>query len=329
MRGGMLGLGVILPFAATCLIMWRASVFSKFWFWTFLYAREYGSVIGVRDGLQILWSMVPEITGPSAFLWLIAGVGLSAIVWNRQTRAHGLFLGSFLFFSFLAVCPGFYFRGHYFILMLPAVSLLAGAAVAAAIEEVRERSNAAALQFLPVLIFAGAFVYPLIEQSDFLFEMDPLTANRSLYAPNPFPEALKIADYLKAHSAPNSRIAILGSEPEIYFYAQRHSATGYIYVYPLMEVQKYASTMQQEMISQIEAAQPEFIVVVDLQLSWMASPGSDPTILNWSRKYLAENYELDGIADILPETVYRWGADAQAYKPTSAYTVRVYKRRVR
>ena len=40
--------------------------------------------------------------------------------------AIAVFLLGFLFFSALALCPGFYFRLHYFILVLPAVSLLAG-----------------------------------------------------------------------------------------------------------------------------------------------------------------------------------------------------------
>ena len=45
-RGGMLSLGAILPFGVTCLILWKAGVFSKFWFWTFVYAREYGLALG-------------------------------------------------------------------------------------------------------------------------------------------------------------------------------------------------------------------------------------------------------------------------------------------
>jgi hypothetical protein len=45
-----------------------------------------------------------------------------------------------------------------------------------------------------------------------------------------------------------ARIADLGSEPEIYFYAHLHSATGYIYTYGLMDEQKYAWTMQRETI---------------------------------------------------------------------------------
>ena len=37
-----------------------------------------------------------------------------------------LFLFGFLLFSFLCVCPGFYFRQHYFIVFLPCVAILAG-----------------------------------------------------------------------------------------------------------------------------------------------------------------------------------------------------------
>jgi len=323
-RGGMLGFGAVLPFALTCFIMWRAGVFSKFWFWTFSYAREYGSAVGLSQGVQIFLGAFPPIVGPALFVWLIAGVGLSAIWWDREIRARGIFLAGFLLFSFLAVCPGFYFREHYFIVMLPAVSILAGVAVATATRKLQQAGRMR-LRFLPVLLFAIAFAYPLVAQDDFLFQMDPVTACRSLYAPNPFPEALRIADYIKAHTSPEARIAVLGSEPEIYFYARRHSATGYIYVYPLMEPQKYAPTMQQEMISQIQAAQPEFIVFVDVDLSWMVRRSSVTQILTWGEKYLEDKYQLDGIVDILPETVYRWGPEAQAYQPTSQFTVKVFK----
>ena len=37
--------------------------------------------------------------------------------------------------------------------------------------------------------------------------------------------------YIRNHSGPDALVAVLGSEPEIYFLAHRHSATGYIYTY--------------------------------------------------------------------------------------------------
>ncbi len=326
-RGGMLSLGAILPFGITCLILWKAGVFSKFWFWTFVYAREYGLALGPLDGSHVLWMMAPLAIGAGVFIWLIAGAGLSAILWSQQARSHSIFLAGFLLFSFLAVCPGFYFRQHYFIVMLPAVSLLAGVAVAAATRELQERDKTGAWRFVPGVLFAIAFTYSLAAQREFLFEMEPMVACQSLYAPNPFPEAPKIGEYIKAHTSPDARIAVLGSEPEIFFYAQRHSATGYIYVYPLMENQKYARTMQNEMISEIERAQPEFIVQVNVPFSWVVRPDSDTQILSWSQKFVQEHYDLDGVVDILQQSEYRWGQEAKAYQPTSTYTVQIFQRR--
>ena len=53
-----------------------------------------------------------------------------------------------------------------------------------------------------------------------------------------------------------ARIAVIGSEPQIYFYAHRRSASGFIYVYDLVQLHRYAGPFQREMIGEIERAQP-------------------------------------------------------------------------
>ena len=70
--------------------------------------------------------------------------------------------------------------------------------------------------------------------------MNPMQASRVYVWESPFPEAIKIADYIRTHTAKDASIAVLGSEPEIPFYANRRSASGYIYMYGLMEPQPYA-----------------------------------------------------------------------------------------
>jgi hypothetical protein len=40
--------------------------------------------------------------------------------------------------------------------------------------------------------------------------------------------------YIRDHTQSDDRIAVLGSEPEAYFYARRRAATKYIYTYPLL-----------------------------------------------------------------------------------------------
>jgi len=198
-------------------------------------------------------------------------------------------------------------------------------AVTAATQILSERRPA--VRFVPALCFICACGFLLVRQRDFLFRMDPLTACRTVYGENPFTEAVEIANYIKHHSAPDDRVAVLGSEPEIYFYSQRHSATGHIYMYGLMEPQKYALQMQKEMIQEIESAQPKFVVYVDVSASWLPWPTSQRLIFDWAKSYLHERYEITGVADILQRPAYRWGEDAKIVKPGSPFGVYLFKRK--
>jgi len=202
---------------------------------------------------------------------------------------------------------------------LPAVSLLCAVAAGTAVTSSRKTFFG--------LLFIAALGISVWGQRSFFFEADPLMAFRDLYTTNPFIEAPHIAGYIQSHSTPEDRIAVIGSEPEIYFDAQRRSATGYIYMYPLMESQPFVPTMQKEMIAEIEASRPKFIVFVSTQLSWLASPGSDKTIIAWAQHYAHEHYRLAGLSDTLngvPD--YHW-KDAEAYPPRSTYTIFLLERK--
>ena len=310
-----------LPFAATCLILWRAGVFEKFWFWTFTYAREYASVLALSPGMEILWQVLPRVVGPNWGIWILAVTGLALLWWEKPNRASVVFVSAFLIFSFLAVCPGFYFRPHYFVFVLPAVALVAGASVAFARKVL---GNA-----LPFWLFAGLLLLSVVPQREFLFRMSDRQVSRALYGTNPFPEAVTVAAYISQHSTKDSRIAVLGSEPEIYFYARRRSATSYIYTYALMEPQPFALEMQNELIRDIETVGPEYVVVISVPTSWLRGPSSPTRLFDWWREYRPRHYELVGVADIISndETVYQWDAAAVAYQPRSSSFVAVYRRK--
>ena len=326
-RTGSFCLGVLVPLVITGLIIYKAGVSKNFWFWTVSYGRKYATRLNFQDGIDGFWSVIPAIMGPSFLIWVIAGTGIFAFIWSSNVRARMIFVSGFLLFSFLAVCPGYYFREHYFILLLPAISLLAGIAVSSIQQGFYIRGNKK-LAILPGVVFLVAFFHSVFGQRNFLFRLDPIAACREVYGNNPFPEALKVADYIKSQTMPEARIAVLGSEPEIYFYSQRRSATGYIYTYGLMEDQEYALRMQEEMIHEIETAHPEFLVSVDVPTSWLAQPGSPQVVkfLTWARKYIGGQYELVGIADILDDhTEYRWNDDVTEYQPRSQFAVLVYQ----
>ena len=287
--------GVATPLFVTGLILWRAGVFEKFWFWTITYTQHYAREVPIGVGVRLLTNHFPSVIAAAWPIWVMAAIGLIRSLFYDFRRTRG-FLAELTFFGIIAVCAGFYFRPHYFILLLLPVSLLAGNAVTTALTAVGNRR--AYTSFAVILLFALALVWPIWKERDFLFERSITEANRMVNGTNPFPESIKIAEFIREQSTPSDTIAVLGSEPQIYFYAKRHSATGYIYTYGLMEPQPFANQMQQEMIREIESARPKFLVLVVMNRSWLVWPDSDLSIFKWATKYCDENYDEVGLINI-------------------------------
>jgi 4-amino-4-deoxy-L-arabinose transferase-like glycosyltransferase len=57
--------GVSLPLALTGLALWWAGVFGKFWFWTFMYAREYAQELRFSVGLNLFRDRFSDIVMPN------------------------------------------------------------------------------------------------------------------------------------------------------------------------------------------------------------------------------------------------------------------------
>ena len=163
----------------------------------------------------------------------------------------------------------------------------------------------------------------------YLFRIGETELIRSLYQENPFLESPEVARYLAAHTTPDDRIVVLGSEPQIYFYSDRKSATGYIYAYPLMEPQPYASQMQDEMRREVEAARPLYLVLLDLPASWGSRPGSDTRILTWAVDYATRCYDRVGVAEMQATggTRVMWDADQATFQPGKKPLMMTFRRK--
>jgi hypothetical protein len=287
--------GAMIPFAITCVALAASGVFQRFWFWSFSYASKYATTTSVPEGLRILNERITNLISSAPLLWLIlfaAAIFTFAMLGTARSRT---FLAGLLVTGFATCCPGLYFREHYFIPLLVPLGLALGVAV----EWVWNLAGGKAyVRMATVLVLLFAAAQLINKQAAVFFRLSPEMACRYIYSKNPFPEAVRIADYIREHTANTDTVAVIGSEPEIYFYAHRHSATGYIYTYPLMEPQVYASKMQREMISEIEAAQPAIIVLVNVATSWLKRPSSDQTILNWSLSYGSHSYEPCLLVDL-------------------------------
>ncbi len=320
--------GVILPYIISCLLLYRAGVFAQFWFWTVSYANEY-SKVGLRRAMHAFWANSRIVVIPAIPVWLIAAVGASTLRWNQGARKHAVFIVGLSLFSFLALCPGAYFRPHYFILLLPIVAILVGVAIGAATEKLAQRFEPAFVIVFPIFILLASFSYAIFEQRQVYFSMSPADAVQATYGNNAFVPALEVASWIENNSPQNAPIAVIGSEPEIYFDAHRHSATGYIYMYSLIGHQKYTAPMRAEFMRELEQNHPEFLVYVDIWDSWGEREGSPQAagFLTWLQDYMNENYERVGVADLAETAEYIWGVPAESYVPKSSKVIYVLKRK--
>ena len=308
-------LGGALVFGLMCLLLWHAGVFGKFWFWTIDYARTYVAAIPWdKAWLLFRYGFLSAIVRCRVF-WLLAAAGLILLWGDGRTTGFRAALVGFCVASFLTTCPGFYFRFHYFLLMIPAISLLVGCAISCPGQLPYLRKHPVWQNAVPGLVCALALIGNALQNSDAWFTLSPGQLIRGMYGPELFTELQPVADYIRTNSTPADRVAVLGSEPEVYFLSQRHSATGYIYVYPLFEHHPYAATMQQDMIRDVETNRPKFVVFMRVSRSWgMTDENQDQyrSFLDWWNGSYQTNYFLMGMAemDASATSHYFWGPDA-------------------
>jgi 4-amino-4-deoxy-L-arabinose transferase-like glycosyltransferase len=327
-RAALVSAGVVVPLAATVAVLAAAGVLDRFWFWTFQYAASYVSINSPAAAWPIFTFAWGFITQANWWLWYSGVAGLVLLFVTRWPGHVRLTLGGFALAAALSVIPGFYFRPHYFIVLMPAAAWLAGIAAATLARGVARHASASAARRLVVLAFAGGVAAPYVAaESRYLFQLTPDEVSRVVYDYNPFPESRAIAAYLARHTSPSDRVVVFGSEPQIYFYSQRRSATGYIYTYPLMERQPFASTMQREMMREVEAARPTYMVFVAIAASWGGQPGSDRSLLQWANEYTARCFDRVGVADIRPDgTRFVWDDAARDYPIQSKFLVMTFRR---
>jgi hypothetical protein len=320
-----LSLGMVAPLALTCLALWWAGTFPRFWFWTVPYARVYGGLQSLPEGLDRLAAFFAA--GGDRWFYLTGALGLLGLFWRKAGAERKFFFAAFFFCSFFATAAGLYFRGHYFILMLPVLCLLIGDAAAWLADDLG-RTRRPWLRAAPAGLFLAAGLWLAWQNRAVWFELPMAGASKAMYPAEAFVECQEVANYIRDHSAPRDRIAVIGSEPEIYFYARRHSASGYLYMYDLARAQPYAREMRREFMDDVETLQPRFLVLVNAGTSWMPWPKEAQPFIDWINRYPGQFYELIGLAAVFQtNSAYFWDPDGIAKHRDAATSVFVFRRK--
>jgi len=207
---------------------------------------------------------------------------------QRAARGDVAWLWVWLGASLMAVSAGGYFRPHYFLLSVPPLCLLAALGVA----ELLEALGASARRRLAGVVTLGVLVLAqVVWAAPWYYRAGhAMRKARLIYDWNPFPEAVAIGRFIAEHSEPTDRVFVFGSEPQIYYYAKRQSATRFIYTYPLAAPADAALARQREVLDLLESSPPLFIVGVFVPRSLGERDDTPPLLREGLKALVTERY---------------------------------------
>lgn len=316
--------GAAVPFISLAVYTSAIGTFDRFYFWIFQYSSAYGGRVDPIVGSLIFLNSLGILIEKNPLFWLLS---LAGIIYSftliKKTLAQRSLL--FLGVGFLVISPGFYYREHYFVAIFPALAMLGSLVIDYIQARFAENGNG---RFGPAIVLGIILLLSFTVEAPYYFLNSPEKIVEERYGKlNVFTTSKKISEYIKANTSPSDKIQVLGSEPQIYFFSKRRSASGHIYMYGLMEKQEYALGMQNELAQDIINEKPKFIMLSLEKSSWMLTPESDMWLWDWYKSYSAEHYDIAGIGVLGKDssTQFIWGDAAKMVK--AAPVIMISKRR--
>ena len=264
-------------------------ILREFIYWSFLHSVSYAGHSTFGDSLDAVLPQLAEIVRGD---FLILGVGVAIAAWQfTQKKAGSYFVLGFLFLSFLGTIPGFGYR-HYFAQLAPAVALAGGYGLHTLLNylPVAHRKSAA------IACCALILLVPVIINKQYFLELDPDAISGRYFGPDPFPESRPVAAYVAGITAPADPILIIGSEPQILFYAKRRSSSSFLMDYPLTASYPRYKEFQKTVWSEVEKTPPKVIIkVVNIHYSFRWDGIADLDIMRRLDQLIAEDYVADRV----------------------------------
>jgi hypothetical protein len=197
--------------------------------------------------------------------------------------------------SIIGVSASGYFFPHYFQQILPVLCLTA-ALGAGELENIRFWKSTPTWSRWATLSLV-LFILPVIVVYPFIFVYSPKEAVRKIYPGNSlFAEMPDLGKRIAQITHLDDRVFIFGAEPEVLFYAQRVSATRYIFLFPLYGPYSDARARQIATADEISVNQPAVALYLPNRLFFIR--GSEQYFTKWSRTYLHENFHIDTLLAI-------------------------------
>lgn len=198
--------------------------------------------------------------------------------------------------------------GHYYLLLMPFIVLLAAGSLSKILEiscrHYEEWRPAVFLMFI-VLMLAVAFC-SVGEQ----FSLSPREISTWIYGTNnPFREAEIIAPEIISRTAPADKIFVAGSEPQIYYFSRRLSASRFDITYPLIIDTPFREGYQRLAIADLEENKPAAVVYSRSSESGLWNEESPRLFIDYLDKLLGDYHLVGGTVWMAGEPVFMPASD--------------------
>ncbi len=293
--------------------------------------RKYISGMPYEEGVKYFKYTRDSIVLNYKFFWVHA-ILAAGVFLVRSIDLKMVFFGiTLMAASFLTIVPGYFFYGHYWIQMLPGLSIAAGLTCFGIIS-LLERSIKTGkfnLRYVYLVIFSMVTINHVMNQKSYYFHPNYDLILRQVYGSNPFPEAMEIGNFINANSKPEDKIVLIGSEPQIYFYTKKRCPSRFAYFTGLVTNTDQAKDGQREFVKDVEAAKPRYLIFFNHPISLLVQPDADRYVFEWANKYITEGYDLVGCVEMKDgfASTYAWKEQLVNFKPDSQNQIYIYERK--
>jgi hypothetical protein len=219
--------------------------------WEYVGHRHHG--VGSLAGLA--GKALTSIAGWDTGLWILGSLGLVFVAVARPAgQGSGLWI-LLLLTAAAALAAGNAYVHYYELLILP-LALGSGVALHGMIRFAQERATPP-LRGLAVLVLVFPWLLSMIGSGTLLRMSD-----KERRADAPFDVAPRVARYLADRTSPDECFLIIGSEPEMYYYADRRACTRFVFTYPLIAPYSYSAQLREEFQDDFESHLPRYIVLM-------------------------------------------------------------------
>jgi len=303
---------------------------SDFYYWVWTYPRNiYTQSISWSSGYSYMMKVL-ELSWSHLMIWVIAAALGFVFHFGLKQRLYGRATPLLFFvFSFLAVMPGLRFYGHYWMIVLPAISIGVGAFFEWVHQLLRlrfEQRLSAIAVFVLLLVGSAGHLY---QQSKVYFSPNIEQWSRFSYGNNPFREIHDIAEKLKEYASAGEDVVVMGSEPQLYVYLEATPFTPHVFITFLNKVHPRRGAMRAEFTSEVQKAEPKYMVFVNHPYSWSISNKDRKDVHQWAYRYAKNYYRPIGLYEMGGTVNDRkiWSEDPKQLQPRSQYYVQILIRK--